>query len=169
MEHLANSLGETTVKWSSCMFDIFATLSFGNFQFYTRCIHTAIAFLLLLLVAVRVAFNLRVLGDHRSVHIIMVQGQIKKATALSAKSSTRTTNAGVTKKGLGQKNPKKTKLIKAAKINKKFTAGLTAQTEKMLGERAGHLEMIGKGRNKGGQKNNVSVKRDGVKRTSEKS
>ncbi len=34
------------------------------------------------------------------------------------------------------------------KLNKKFTSGLTAKTEKLLGERAGHLELIGKG-NKG--------------------
>lgn len=93
----------------------------------------------------------------------MAQGQIKKAAA-SAKSQTRT-NAGVTKKGLGNKNPKKSKLIKAQKINKKFTSGLTAQTEKMLGERAGHLEMIGKGRNKSGEGKGTHGKKGGEKRT----
>lgn len=78
----------------------------------------------------------------------MAQGQVKKSST-SAKPPPRTSNNGVTKKHLGAKNPKKAKLIKAAKINKKFTSGLTAQTERMLGEKAGHLEMIGKGRNKG--------------------
>lgn len=32
------------------------------------------------------------------------------------------------------------------KTNKKFTSGLTAKTEALLGERAGHLELIGKGK-----------------------
>jgi hypothetical protein len=31
-------------------------------------------------------------------------------------------------------------------MHKKFTAGLTAKTEALLGERAGHLELIGKGK-----------------------
>lgn len=45
------------------------------------------------------------------------------------------------------------------KTHKQFTAGLTAKTEKLLGERVGHLELIGKGKkaglkseNKGGSK-----------------
>lgn len=32
------------------------------------------------------------------------------------------------------------------KLDKKFTAGLIGKTEAMLGERAGHLELIGKGK-----------------------
>ncbi|KAK4156281.1 hypothetical protein C8A00DRAFT_41243 [Chaetomidium leptoderma] len=40
----------------------------------------------------------------------------------------------------------------ADKVLKKHTAGLVARTELMLGERAGHLELIGKGRKKGGEK-----------------
>ncbi|KAG7288645.1 hypothetical protein NEMBOFW57_004999 [Staphylotrichum longicolle] len=51
-------------------------------------------------------------------------------------------NAGVTKKGKSSSD----------KVQKKFTAGLVAKTEKMLGERAGHLELIGKGRKKGEEK-----------------
>ncbi|KAF2840968.1 hypothetical protein M501DRAFT_1002050 [Patellaria atrata CBS 101060] len=43
--------------------------------------------------------------------------------------------------------PKNPKLIKQQKVIKKRTAGLTAQTEKALAERAGHLEML-----KGGKK-----------------
>jgi hypothetical protein len=75
----------------------------------------------------------------------MAQGLLKKASkpAGASKSST-----GVTKKGSRTINPKKAKLLQQAKINKKYTAGLTAQTEAMLGERAGHLEMLGQGRKK---------------------
>ncbi|KAG6040013.1 hypothetical protein E4U41_001675 [Claviceps citrina] len=32
------------------------------------------------------------------------------------------------------------------KVHRKFTAGLTAKTEALLGERAGHLELIGTGK-----------------------
>lgn len=92
----------------------------------------------------------------------MAQGQIKKSST-SAKPAARSTG-GVTKKHLGTKNPKKTKLIKAAKINKKFTSGLTAETERMLGARAGHLEMIGKGRKKTNDTNQPHGKKGGEKR-----
>ncbi|KAM0333322.1 hypothetical protein ACHAQA_001983 [Verticillium albo-atrum] len=43
--------------------------------------------------------------------------------------------------------PQKAKTNSAAdKMQKKFCAGLIGKTEKMLGERAGHLELIGKGK-----------------------
>ncbi|KAJ0387151.1 hypothetical protein COL922a_002933 [Colletotrichum nupharicola] len=43
--------------------------------------------------------------------------------------------------------PQKAKKGMAAdKMQKKFAAGLVNQTEKLLGERAGHLELIGKGK-----------------------
>jgi len=76
----------------------------------------------------------------------MAQGQIKKP---SKQSSSRPSSSGVTKKGSRTITPKKAKLLRQAKINKKYTAGLTAKTEAMLGERAGHLEMLGQGRKKG--------------------
>ncbi|PHH83191.1 hypothetical protein CDD83_3038 [Cordyceps sp. RAO-2017] len=41
--------------------------------------------------------------------------------------------------------PKKSK-ASVDKAHKKFSAGLTAKTEALLGERAGHLELIGKGK-----------------------
>ncbi|KFA64971.1 hypothetical protein S40285_03863 [Stachybotrys chlorohalonatus IBT 40285] len=41
--------------------------------------------------------------------------------------------------------PKKAK-AGVDKVHRKFTAGLTARTEALLGERAGHLELIGKGK-----------------------
>lgn len=94
----------------------------------------------------------------------MAQGQFKKAAA-PAKTSSRSSTSGITKRGLGDKKPKKAKLIKAKKINKKFTAGLTAQTERMLGEKAGHLEMIGKGRKKGAEVKAVHGRRGGEKDT----
>lgn len=98
----------------------------------------------------------------------MAQGQIKKSST-AAKSASRG-GAGNTQKGLGVKKSKKSNLIKAAKINKKFTSGLIGQTERMLGERAGHLEMIGKGRTK--NKDSVQPvhgKKGGEKRTAKKS
>lgn len=36
--------------------------------------------------------------------------------------------------------------MKADKLQKKYTAGMVSKTEKLLGERAGHLELIGKGK-----------------------
>lgn len=44
--------------------------------------------------------------------------------------------------------PKKSK-GSADKVLKKFTSGLVAKTEALLGERAGHLELIGQGKKKG--------------------
>lgn len=97
----------------------------------------------------------------------MAQGQLKKASTLS-KSASRG-GAGNTQKGLGVKKSKKSSLIKAAKINKKFTSGLIGQTERMLGERAGHLELIGKGRKKSDTAQPVHGKKGGEKRTAKKS
>ncbi len=75
----------------------------------------------------------------------MAQGLLKKPSKPAGPSKSST---GITKKGSRTINPKKAKLLQQAKINKKYTAGLTAKTEAMLGERAGHLEMLGKGRKK---------------------
>ncbi|PKS05781.1 hypothetical protein jhhlp_007610 [Lomentospora prolificans] len=44
------------------------------------------------------------------------------------------------------KQPKKAKTTTQSKMTKKFTSGLVARTEQLLGERAGHLELIGKGK-----------------------
>lgn len=66
----------------------------------------------------------------------MAQGAIKqKAKPVSAKPKP-TKGAKV----------KKQKSTKADKLKKKYTAGMVSQTEKLLGERAGHLELIGKGK-----------------------
>lgn len=78
----------------------------------------------------------------------MAQGAVKKTfkpnpSAKGGKSTARQ----AAKKG-GVSKPKKPKTT-ADKMQKKYTAGLVAKTEQMLGERAGHLELIGKGRKKG--------------------
>ncbi len=76
----------------------------------------------------------------------MAQGLLKKS---SKPASTKPTSAGITKKGARTVAPRKAKLARQAKLNKKFTAGLTAKTEIMLGAKAGHLEMLGQGKKKG--------------------
>ncbi|ETN45299.1 uncharacterized protein HMPREF1541_09130 [Cyphellophora europaea CBS 101466] len=86
----------------------------------------------------------------------MAQGLLKKPTS-SSKPSSSTSHShhnpkkGITKKGAVRMKPKKATLQKQAKMTKKLTSGLTAQTERMLSLKAGHMEMIGggKGRNKG--------------------
>ena len=79
----------------------------------------------------------------------MAQGLLKKPSKpISSKTSS---SAGITKKGARTVTPKKAKLLKQAKLNKKYTAGLTAKTEAMLGARAGHLEMLGTGKKKGAE------------------
>ncbi|KPI44565.1 uncharacterized protein AB675_8666 [Cyphellophora attinorum] len=81
----------------------------------------------------------------------MAQGAIKaKPKPSSGAKSSKHTPSGITKKGSLQMNPRKARLQKQAKLSKKLTSGLTAQTERMLGEKAGHLELLGKGRDKSG-------------------
>ncbi|KAJ9141788.1 hypothetical protein NKR23_g7746 [Pleurostoma richardsiae] len=66
----------------------------------------------------------------------MAQGGFKKSKPAPAAKP---------KKGAKVTKPKKSK-SSADKVTKKYTAGLITQTEKLLGERAGHLELIGKGK-----------------------
>lgn len=68
--------------------------------------------------------------------VIMAQGEIKKKAAPAS------TKAKPMK---GQK-VKKPKSTKADKLQKKYTSGMVSKTEALLGERAGHLELIGKGK-----------------------
>lgn len=79
----------------------------------------------------------------------MAQGQVKKPQK-QANSKPSGKPTGVTKKGSRSIAPKRAKLQKQAKMNKKLTSGLTAQTERMLSEKAGHMEMIGKAKDKKG-------------------
>lgn len=87
----------------------------------------------------------------------MVQGAIKKPNkaSLLSKKSGRQTTSRVTK-------PKKAKVTTSAdKLAKKYSAGLVEKTERLLGERAGHLELIGgKGKKNAEQGKKGSGKKD---------
>ncbi len=78
----------------------------------------------------------------------MAQGVIKNKPFKPSNSCklSHTSKNGITKKGARTIAPKKTFLMKQQKMTKKFSAGLTAKTEKMLGEKVGHLEMLGGGK-----------------------
>jgi hypothetical protein len=92
----------------------------------------------------------------------MAQGLLKKASKPSASASK--SSSGITKKGSRTFAPRKAKLVKQAKLNKKFTSGLIAKTEAMLGARAGHLEMLGQGKKKkGADAKEVGGKKSGKK------
>lgn len=80
-------------------------------------------------------------------HITMAQGTIKmKAKPTSAKA-----------KPVKGDKVKKPKTTKADKLQKKYVRGMVSKTEKLLGERAGHLELIGKGK-KGKKDKEATVK-----------
>jgi hypothetical protein len=77
----------------------------------------------------------------------MAQGTIKmKAKPTSAKA-----------KPVKGDKVKKPKTTKADKLQKKYVRGMVSKTEKLLGERAGHLELIGKGK-KGKKDKEATVK-----------
>ncbi|KAK3309033.1 uncharacterized protein B0T15DRAFT_491567 [Chaetomium strumarium] len=80
----------------------------------------------------------------------MAQGAVKKTPkpALGGKGGKAAGKQQAKKSGISKPQAKKSKTT-ADKIQKKYTSGLVAKTEQMLGERAGHLELIGKGRKKG--------------------
>ncbi|KAI0896527.1 hypothetical protein F4806DRAFT_464835 [Annulohypoxylon nitens] len=79
----------------------------------------------------------------------MAQGAVKPKKA-SAANPGRKAKPQPPKKGARVTKAKKSSA--ADKMQKKFAAGMVAKTEKLLGERAGHLELIGKGRLKGADK-----------------
>ncbi|KAK9426189.1 hypothetical protein SUNI508_12550 [Seiridium unicorne] len=87
----------------------------------------------------------------------MAQGAVKPKgfSTKVAKPST-----GKTKKGARVAKPKKA--TSADKITKKYSAGLVHKTEKLLGERAGHLEMVGKGRDRSGAKKEAGAQKGGI-------
>lgn len=73
----------------------------------------------------------------------MAQGSVKSASR-PAPTGKPKTNVRKTNK---VNKPQKAKATCAAdKMQKKLTAGMAARTEKMLGQRVGHLELIGKGK-----------------------
>ncbi|KAJ4364021.1 hypothetical protein N0V83_009476 [Neocucurbitaria cava] len=73
----------------------------------------------------------------------MAQGAVKKSKPVAAR---KPSNPGP-KRGARVIKPKKASIISQNKIKHKSSAGLTAQTEKLLAQKAGHLEML-----KGGKK-----------------
>ena len=86
----------------------------------------------------------------------MAQGAIKQSTKAKAPKATHSK-----KQASRVAKPKKT-TSSLEKAHKKFTAGLTAKTEALLGERAGHLELIGKG--KKGKTDKKSTHKGGSKK-----
>lgn len=77
----------------------------------------------------------------------MAQGTVKKPAARRAptkqahskKQASRISKTGTKSKSKGGSSG-------SDKAHRKFTAGMAAKTEALLGERAGHLELIGKGK-----------------------
>ncbi|KAK3325835.1 hypothetical protein B0H66DRAFT_140453 [Apodospora peruviana] len=85
----------------------------------------------------------------------MAQGGVKKNATPNPRKEGKAGGARLQNKRGGQgavSKPKKAKGTSADKMQKKLSAGLVARTEAMLGEKAGHLELIGKGRKKTGEK-----------------
>ncbi|PBP19050.1 hypothetical protein BUE80_DR010092 [Diplocarpon rosae] len=80
----------------------------------------------------------------------MAQGSLKskKLTTATAKTSSRRPGVLGPKKGARSIAPRNQVLVRNAKMTKKHSAGLTAMTERTLGAKAGHLELL-----KGGKKN----------------
>lgn len=70
----------------------------------------------------------------------MAQGTIKKSSKPAAAKATHS------KKQASKVSKPKKKAPSADKVMRKFTSGMVARTEAVLGERAGHLELIGKGK-----------------------
>jgi hypothetical protein len=92
--------------------------------------------------------------------VTMAQGPIKSKSSTAKYSNP----SKITKKGSRAITPKKAKLLAQAKMNKKFSGQLTAKTEQMLGAKAGHLEILGQGRKKGGaEKKGKEEKKSGRK------
>lgn len=85
----------------------------------------------------------------------MPQGLLKKATRpdLGKANSNKRTAAVAKKKS-------KTSVDRLAK---KITAGMAARTEKLLGERVGHLELLGKSK-KGKKKDDTPKQKGGSKK-----
>lgn len=70
----------------------------------------------------------------------MAQGTVKKSTKAPVPKAVHSK-----RQASKVSKPKKAK-TSVDKVHKKFTSGMAARTEALLGERAGHLELIGKGK-----------------------
>ncbi|EPE02165.1 kinetochore protein [Ophiostoma piceae UAMH 11346] len=103
----------------------------------------------------------------------MPQGTIKKSAKPTSSSHKAKKDAykasDAPKRGVRVvKAPKSSKAVKnhvnTAKMMKKFSAGVGAKTEAMLGERAGHLELIGPGKKKGADRKTDKAHQAGSRR-----
>ncbi len=105
----------------------------------------------------------------------MAQGAVKKSAkpasgSHKAKKQAAASGAGgAPKRGARvNKAPRTAKAVKThastTKVMKKFSSGLTAKTEAMLGERAGHLELIGPGKKKGADRKGDKAHQGGTRR-----
>ncbi|KAI1643559.1 uncharacterized protein F4817DRAFT_250076 [Daldinia loculata] len=79
----------------------------------------------------------------------MAQGAVKPKKSSAPASSGRKAKPQPPKSTKGARVSKAKNASSADKLQRRLAAGLVAKTEKLLGERAGHLELIGKGRVKG--------------------
>ncbi|KAI1133408.1 hypothetical protein F5Y10DRAFT_228970 [Nemania abortiva] len=92
----------------------------------------------------------------------MAQGAPKKTSRPAA--TGRANKPQPTKKGARVAKAKKGKGSSAAdKLQRKLAAGITNKTEKLLGERAGHLELIGPGKKARGTKD-AETKKGGTRK-----
>lgn len=71
----------------------------------------------------------------------MAQGAIKQSSKPAKAKATHSK-----KQASKVSKPKKAPKANPDKVHRKFTSGMAARTEAVLGERAGHLELIGKGK-----------------------
>ncbi|CAD6504900.1 BgTH12-00401 [Blumeria graminis f. sp. triticale] len=78
----------------------------------------------------------------------MAQGIFKSKPAKATTTSSRRPNVLGPKKGARTIVPRKPGLVRQNKLTKKYSAGLTASTERTLGARVGHLELLGGGKGK---------------------
>ncbi|KAJ5543333.1 hypothetical protein N7535_005761 [Penicillium sp. DV-2018c] len=85
----------------------------------------------------------------------MVQGSLKKAGPSGpGRKPSKTVRPGVRSVA-----PKKAGLIKQKKLTKKLTSGLVSMTERSLGAKAGHLELLA-----GGKKDRLAKERNAARK-----
>jgi hypothetical protein len=83
----------------------------------------------------------------------MAQGALKKTKKVTATAQRESKANARTRPGPRQIAPKKSALVRQAKLTKKLTSGLVGRTERSLAQKAGHLELLAGGKkDKGGQK-----------------
>ena len=83
------------------------------------------------------------------------------SSPLNSPTPHRSSTSSGPKRGARVIKPKKPTLVAQQKIKHKSSAGLTAQTEKMLAQKAGHLEMLKGGKKDKGKEGEGKGKRKG--------